>query len=110
MALQRDRALTIGPDREEKILAVRPPSLRSIAAFEAAARHQSFTRAAAELNLTTGAIVADIDVASARRAERWGEHERIEDVMDLPGFVEFRGRIWKLLREQDFQTIASEMA
>jgi len=37
-------------------LPVRPPSLRSIAAFEAAARHQSFTRAAAELNLTTGAV------------------------------------------------------
>jgi LysR family glycine cleavage system transcriptional activator len=35
---------------------VRPPSLRSIAAFEAAARHGSFTRAAAELNLTPGAI------------------------------------------------------
>lgn len=35
---------------------VRPPSLRSIAAFEAAARHASFTRAAAELNLTPGAI------------------------------------------------------
>lgn len=35
---------------------VRPPSLRSIAAFEAAARHSSFTRAADELNLTPGAI------------------------------------------------------
>ena len=35
---------------------VRPPSLRSIAAFEAAARHASFTKAAEELNLTTGAI------------------------------------------------------
>lgn len=35
---------------------IRPPSLRSIAAFEAAARHASFTKAAAELNLTTGAI------------------------------------------------------
>jgi NitT/TauT family transport system ATP-binding protein len=57
-----------------------------------------------------GAIVADFDVASARREERWSEHQRIEDVMDLPGFVDFRGRIWKLLREQDFQTIASEMA
>ncbi|HYD13598.1 MAG TPA: LysR substrate-binding domain-containing protein [Allosphingosinicella sp.] len=34
----------------------RPPSLRSITAFEAAARHQSFTKAAAELNLTTGAV------------------------------------------------------
>ena len=37
-------------------MAFRPPSLRSIAAFEAAARHASFTRAADELNLTPGAI------------------------------------------------------
>ena len=35
---------------------VRPPSLRSITAFEAAARHASFTKAADELNLTPGAI------------------------------------------------------
>ena len=35
---------------------VRPPALRSIAAFEAAARHASFTKAADELNLTPGAI------------------------------------------------------
>ena len=35
---------------------VRPPSLRSIAAFEAAARHANFAKAAAELNLTPGAI------------------------------------------------------
>lgn len=35
---------------------VRPPSLRAIAAFEAAARHASFTKAADELNLTPGAI------------------------------------------------------
>lgn len=35
---------------------VRPPSLRSIAAFDAAARHASFTKAADELNLTPGAI------------------------------------------------------
>lgn len=34
----------------------RPPSLRAIAAFEAAARHQSFAKAAEELNLTHGAI------------------------------------------------------
>jgi LysR family glycine cleavage system transcriptional activator len=37
-------------------MASRPPSLRAIAAFEAAARHQSFSRAAEELNLTHGAI------------------------------------------------------
>lgn len=35
---------------------VRPPSLRAIAAFEAAARHQSFSKAADELNLTRSAI------------------------------------------------------
>ena len=34
----------------------RPPSLRAISAFEAAARHQSFARAASELHLTHGAI------------------------------------------------------
>lgn len=38
------------------MMAVRPPSLRAIAAFEAAARHQSFSKAAQELNLTHGAI------------------------------------------------------
>ena len=37
-------------------MAVRPPSLRAIAAFEAAARHESFTKAADELNLTQSAI------------------------------------------------------
>ncbi|GAA4354386.1 ABC transporter ATP-binding protein [Variovorax defluvii] len=55
-----------------------------------------------------GAIVADIDVAGTRNAESWAGHERIEDVMDLPSFVDIRSRIWKLLREQDFQTIATE--
>lgn len=34
----------------------RPPSLRAIAAFEAAARHESFAKAAEELNLTQSAI------------------------------------------------------
>jgi LysR family glycine cleavage system transcriptional activator len=45
---------------------VRPPSLRSVAAFEAAARHASFTRAADELNLTTGAISHAIKSLEAR--------------------------------------------
>ena len=57
-----------------------------------------------------GAIVADIDVAATRASERWSTRERIEDVMDLPSFVDIRSRIWKLLREQDYQTIATEMA
>jgi len=57
-----------------------------------------------------GAIVADIDVATTRKAENWAQYSRIEEVMDLPSFVEFRMQVWRLLREQNFQTIASEMA
>jgi len=34
----------------------RPPSLRAVAAFEAAARHENFSKAADELNLTQSAI------------------------------------------------------
>ncbi|VTU25818.1 Bicarbonate transport ATP-binding protein CmpC [Variovorax sp. SRS16] len=62
------------------------------------------------MSRNAGAIVADIDIADTRRAQGWAQHRRIEDVMDLPSFVDFRARIWKLLREQDFQTIASAMA
>ncbi len=57
-----------------------------------------------------GAIVADLDVRSTRQEERWAERERIEDVMDLPSFIDFRTRVWKLLREQNFESIATEMA
>ena len=49
---------------------VRPPSLRSIAAFEAAARHASFTKAADELNLTTGAISHSIKALEQRLDQR----------------------------------------
>lgn len=38
------------------VMPVRPPSLRAIASFEAAARSGSFARAAEELNLTPGAV------------------------------------------------------
>lgn len=37
-------------------MAFRPPSLSAVSAFEAAARHQNFTKAADELNLTHGAV------------------------------------------------------
>src|SRR3954465_14829632 len=49
---------------------VRPPSLRSIAAFEAAARHASFTKAAEELNLTPGAISHAIKALEQRLGQR----------------------------------------
>lgn len=51
-------------------MAVRPPSLRSIAAFEAAARHASFTRAAEELNLTPGAISHSIRALEDRLGQQ----------------------------------------
>jgi LysR family glycine cleavage system transcriptional activator len=51
-------------------LPVRPPSLRSIAAFEAAARHASFTKAADELNLTPGAISHAIKALEERLGQR----------------------------------------
>jgi len=44
----------------------RPPSLRAIAAFEAAARHQSFSKAAAELVLTQGAVSHAISALEKR--------------------------------------------
>ena len=37
-------------------MARRLPALNSLRSFEAAARHESFTRAAAELNVTQGAV------------------------------------------------------
>jgi LysR family glycine cleavage system transcriptional activator len=42
------------------------PSLDALVAFECAARHQSFTRAAAELNVTQGAISRQIRVLEDR--------------------------------------------
>jgi LysR family transcriptional regulator, glycine cleavage system transcriptional activator len=42
------------------------PSLDALVAFESAARHQSFTRAAAELNVTQGAISRQIRVLEDR--------------------------------------------
>jgi NitT/TauT family transport system ATP-binding protein len=47
-----------------------------------------------------GTIREIIDVKSIRDHERWDEHPRIEDVMDLPSFVHLRTHVWKLLRDQ----------
>lgn len=46
-----------------------------------------------------GKVGEIIDVGSVRRAERWDELEKIEEVMDLESFVHLRTRIWRLLRE-----------
>ncbi len=47
-----------------------------------------------------GTIREIIDVKTIREAESWNQHQRIEDVMDLPSFVHLRTHVWKLLRDQ----------
>jgi predicted transcriptional regulator len=50
---------------------VRLPGLSAFSTFEAAARHQSFTRAAEELNVTPAAVsylVRELEAAQAHRA------------------------------------------
>jgi NitT/TauT family transport system ATP-binding protein len=47
-----------------------------------------------------GRIKEILDIKPVRIAERWDEHARIEDVMDLESFVRLRTRIWKSLREE----------
>ena len=47
-----------------------------------------------------GKVKTIMDVASVRDREGWGDHEHIEQVMDLPSFVHLRTTIWKILREQ----------
>jgi LysR family glycine cleavage system transcriptional activator len=64
------------------------PSLNGLRAFEAAARHMSFTRAAAELSVTQTAISHQI--------------RRLEDQLGIPLFVR-RNRALELTREaQDY--------
>jgi NitT/TauT family transport system ATP-binding protein len=41
-----------------------------------------------------------LDVKSVREEERWDQHSRIEDVMDLASFVHLRTKIWKSLRAE----------
>jgi LysR family glycine cleavage system transcriptional activator len=62
------------------------PSLNGLRAFEAAARHMSFTRAAAELNVTQTAISHQI--------------RRLEDQLGIPLFVR-RNRALALTREAE---------
>ncbi len=47
-----------------------------------------------------GKIKEILDVKSVRESERWDQHQKIEDVMDLGSFVHLRTRIWKSLREE----------
>jgi NitT/TauT family transport system ATP-binding protein len=47
-----------------------------------------------------GRIKEILDIKSVRMSERWDDHSRIEDVMDLESFVRLRTRIWKSLRQE----------
>ena len=47
-----------------------------------------------------GRIKEIVDVKAIREAERWEDHARIEDVMDLESFVHLRTQIWRSLREE----------
>jgi NitT/TauT family transport system ATP-binding protein len=47
-----------------------------------------------------GRIKEVIDIRSVRMAEKWDQHERIEDVMDLESFIHWRTHIWRSLREE----------
>ena len=55
------------------------PSLSALQAFEASARHVSFTRAAEELNLSQGAISRQVAT--------------LEEMLGVPLFVRVRQRI-----------------
>lgn len=47
-----------------------------------------------------GRIKEMIDVRTIRKAEKWNQFQRIEDVMDLESFIHLRTHIWKSLREE----------
>ena len=46
-----------------------------------------------------GSIREIVDVRSVREREGWADHERIEEVMDQPSFVQLRSHVWRLLRD-----------
>ncbi|MGL5735151.1 MAG: ABC transporter ATP-binding protein, partial [Beijerinckiaceae bacterium] len=47
-----------------------------------------------------GRIKEVLDIKSVREAEKWDQHAKIEDVMDMESFVHLRTHIWKSLREE----------
>ena len=47
-----------------------------------------------------GRIKEIIDIRPVRLAEKWDQHDRIEDVMDLESFIHWRTHIWRSLREE----------
>jgi NitT/TauT family transport system ATP-binding protein len=52
-----------------------------------------------------GRIKEIVDVGQVRKAEGWDRLEHIEEVMDTASFVHLRTHIWRLLREQQTETV-----
>jgi NitT/TauT family transport system ATP-binding protein len=47
-----------------------------------------------------GGIKEIVNVKPIRLSQKWGNHSRIEDVMDLESFVHLRTHLWRSLREE----------
>jgi NitT/TauT family transport system ATP-binding protein len=54
-----------------------------------------------------GRIKEIVNIADVRKREKWDRLERIEEVMDQDAFVHIRTHIWKLLRAQEIEPLAS---
>ena len=80
------------------------PPLASLRAFEAVARHLSFTRAAEELGMTQAAVSYQIRLLEERLASGFrGSFERFQDVRE--GVADFLGTMTFLFDSPD-QTVA----
>jgi LysR family transcriptional regulator, glycine cleavage system transcriptional activator len=66
-------------------MTARLPSLNGLRAFEAAARHLSFTQAASELNVTQTAISHQIKRLEQELGVRPSRHRCADHHLDQPG-------------------------
>ena len=51
-----------------------------------------------------------VDIAPLRKSGGWESLNRVEEVMERSSFVELKSRIWRLLREQQFNQERKEHA
>ena len=69
----------------------RLPQLNALKAFEAAARHTSFTRAAEELSVTQGAVSHQVKALESELGVKLFNRERQRLTSPMPGAI-----IWRL--------------
>jgi LysR family glycine cleavage system transcriptional activator len=88
-------------------MAIRPPSLRAIAAFEAAARLGSFAKAAEELNLSQSAVSHAVRTLEERLGEILFDRSRSAVVLTQAGAtLASRVRLSLSLLNEAFETIS----